>query len=183
MHAHRIAHRFIGFVIAALFVAITGAGLMPWSARAASPSSDDASAATSKPKHSKAKGRNNSDDTTQRRGLASYYSKHLAGNKTSSGQRYDPNALTAAHRSLPMGTQVKVVNPRNDKSVVVTVNDRGPVPKNRMIDLSGAAAKELGMTKAGVTKVDTEVVGKSALPNTGAAKADAKADTRADAKP
>ncbi len=113
------------------------------------------------------------DSSTQRRGLASYYSKHLAGNKTSSGQRYDPDALTAAHRSLPMGTKVKVVNPRNDKSVVVTVNDRGPVPKNRMIDLSNAAAKEIGMTKAGVTKVETEVVGKTELPNTGGAKAGA----------
>ncbi len=174
MHAHRIVHRFIGFVIVAC------AGVMPWLAHAASSSPGDSSGTSEKHKHSKAKARNNnSDNSTQRRGLASYYSKHLAGNKTSSGERYDPNALTAAHRSLPMGTKVKVVNPKNDRSVVVTVNDRGPLPKNRMIDLSGAAAKELGMTKAGVTKVDTEVIGKSDLPSTGAA----KADTKADAKP
>ncbi len=179
MHVHRIVHRFIGFVIVAY------AGVLPWSVDATPASPGDGSAAPEKPKHSKArtKATSKSDGSTQGRGLASFYSKHLAGNKTSSGQRYDPHALTAAHRSLPMGTKVKVVNPKNDKSVVVTVNDRGPVPKNRMIDLSGAAAKELGMTKAGVTKVDTEVVGKSELPNTGAAKSDAKADTKADAKP
>ena len=61
-------------------------------------------------------------------GNASYYAKHFTGHKTASGERYDPNALTAAHRTLPLGTQVRVVNPKNDKSVVVTVNDRGPVP-------------------------------------------------------
>ncbi len=96
-------------------------------------------------------------------GNASFYAKHFTGRKTASGERYDPTALTAAHRTLPLGTLVKVVNPKNDKSVVVTVNDRGPVPKNRMIDLSGAAAKQIGMTKSGVTKVETEVVGKSDL--------------------
>ncbi len=91
-------------------------------------------------------------------GNASFYSKHLSGRRTASGESYDPNALTAAHRTLPMGTRVKVVNPKNDKSVVVTVNDRGPMPKNRMIDVSSAAAHELGITKSGVTKVETEVV-------------------------
>ena len=175
MQAHRPAHRLAAFAIVACVAA------MPWAARGASPSPGDTSEAAEKQKPSKARKKASSkgDGSTQRRGLASYYSKNLAGNKTSSGVRYDPNALTAAHRSLPMGTQVKVVNPKNDKSVVVTVNDRGPVPKNRMIDLSGAAAKELGMTKAGVTKVDTEVVGKTELPNAGAA----KADTKAGAKP
>ena len=92
------------------------------------------------------------------RGNASFYSKHLSGRKTASGESYDPKALTAAHRTLPIGTQVKVLNPKNDRSVVVTVNDRGPVHKNRMIDLSGAAADELGMRKSGVAKVTTEVV-------------------------
>jgi rare lipoprotein A len=100
----------------------------------------------------------------RQRGNASYYSRHLSGRRTASGERYDPMALTAAHRTLPLGTQVRVVNPANDKSVVVTVNDRGPVPKNRVIDVSGAAAEELGMKKAGVTKVETEVVAKTASP-------------------
>ena len=94
------------------------------------------------------------------RGKASYYARSLAGRKTASGERYDPNAMTAAHRTLPLGTQLKVTNPKNDKSVVVTVNDRGPVPKDRMVDLSNAAAKELGMTKSGTAQVQTEVVGK-----------------------
>ena len=100
----------------------------------------------------------------KQRGNASFYAKQLSGRKTASGEKYDPTALTAAHRTLPLGTQVRVVNPKNDKSVVVTVNDRGPVPRNRVIDLSGAAADELGMKKAGVTKVETEVVGKTAVP-------------------
>ena len=161
MHSNRSAHRLAGFVIVAC------AAVMPWPAHAASPSSGDSSDAPEKHKpakgKAKTKARAHGDGSTPRRGLASYYSKHLAGRKTSSGQPYDPKAMTAAHRSLPMGTQLKVVNPRNDKSVVVTVNDRGPVPKNRMIDLSNAAAKELGMTKSGVTKVETEVVGKKDL--------------------
>lgn len=95
---------------------------------------------------------------TKQRGTASYYSKHLDGRKTASGERYDPAALTAAHRTLPMGTRVKVVNPRNDRSVVVTVNDRGPVPRNRLIDLSNAAAGHLGIKRSGIAKVETEVV-------------------------
>ena len=107
-------------------------------------------------------GRSASKNDGKQRGNASFYSKHLTGRKTASGERYDPKALTAAHRTLPLGTQVKVVNPKNDRSVVVTVNDRGPVPKNRVIDLSGAAADELDMKKSGVTKVETQVVGKAA---------------------
>ena len=95
-------------------------------------------------------------------GRASFYAKHFDGKKTASGERYDPNALTAAHRTLPLGTQVRVVNPKNDRSVVVTVNDRGPVSRHRMIDVSSAAADELGMKRAGVTKVETQVVGKDA---------------------
>ena len=168
MHTNRIANRFAGYLIVAC------ASGMPWPAHAASPSSGDSSDATEKHKPSKAKakarGKGGGDSSTQRHGLASYYSKHLAGHKTSSGEPYDPKAMTAAHRILPMGTRLKVVNPKNDKSVVVTVNDRGPVPKNRMIDLSNAAAKELGMTKSGVTKVDTEVVGKKNLQTHGDAR-------------
>ena len=169
MRSNRIAHRFASFSIVAC------AALVTWPVNAAStsePSSDAASA----PRRAKSKAKSVVDPSTPRRGLASFYSKHLAGKKTSSGQPYDPKAMTAAHRSLPMGTKVKVVNPKNDKSVVVTVNDRGPVPKNRMIDLSGAAAKELDMTKAGVTKVDTEVVGKSDLPAPNVAKQSANAE-------
>ncbi len=162
MQSNRLAIARAGYVIVAC------AAMISSTTHAASPTSADSLGAMAEPRPSKPKaGREGADEgKAQRRGLASYYSKHLAGNKTSSGERYDPDAMTAAHRSLPMGTKVKVVNPRNDKSVVVIVNDRGPVPKNRMIDLSGAAAKELGMTKAGVTKVETEVVGKNGTGNT-----------------
>lgn len=97
-------------------------------------------------------------------GVASYYSHRLSGRPTASGEAYDPTALTAAHRTLPLGTQVRVVNPKNDKSVVVTVNDRGPIAKNRMIDVSSAAADQLQMKQAGVTRVRTHVVGKEDVP-------------------
>jgi rare lipoprotein A (peptidoglycan hydrolase) len=113
-----------------------------------------------------------SDDGHQS-GNASFYAKRLSGRKTASGERYDPAALTAAHRTLPLGTQVKVVNPKNDKSVVVTVNDRGPVPANRMLDVSSAAADALGMKKAGVTRVETQVVGKKEVGHGEGPKADA----------
>ncbi len=114
-----------------------------------------------------AKHTNDADSDTQH-GNASFYSKHLSGRRTASGESYDPNALTAAHRTLPLGTQVRVVNPKNDRSVVVTVNDRGPIPKNRMIDVSSAAADELGMKQAGVTKVETQVVGRNDATKDGA---------------
>ena len=97
-------------------------------------------------------------------GHASYYAKSLSGRRTASGERYDPDALTAAHRSLPLGTKLRVVNPKNDRSVVVTVNDRGPVPKGRMLDVSSAAADALDMKKSGVTRVDAKVVGPTPGP-------------------
>ena len=90
-------------------------------------------------------------------GLASYYANSLNGNLTASGERYDKNAMTAAHRTLAFGTRVKVVNLANGKSVLVTINDRGPAIKKRVIDLSSAAAKQLDMLDAGVVKVSIEV--------------------------
>ena len=103
---------------------------------------------------------NDDDGHDRQHGNASFYSHHLHGRPTASGQAYDANALTAAHRTLPLGTQLRVVNPKNDRSVVVTVNDRGPFSKNRVLDVSSAAAHELGMKRAGVTRVETQVVGK-----------------------
>lgn len=79
-------------------------------------------------------------------GKASYYANSLHGRKTASGQRYDKNKLTAAHRTLPLGTRVKVTNLKTKKWVIVTVNDRGPYSKKYIIDLSYRAAKHLGMT-------------------------------------
>lgn len=93
-------------------------------------------------------------------GKASYYGKKFHGKKTASGERYDMHALTAAHRTLAFGTKVEVINLKNDKSVTVRINDRGPAIKNRIIDLSYRAAKEIGMIQDGVTKVSLRLVSK-----------------------
>ncbi len=89
------------------------------------------------------------------RGMASWYGETQM---TASGERFDKHALTAAHRSLPMGTHVRVTNQRNGKSVVVRINDRGPYSKGRIIDLSEAAARVIGMIEAGVVPVVLEVL-------------------------
>lgn len=89
-------------------------------------------------------------------GVASYYANRLHGRPTASGETYDSEKLTAAHRTLPFGTKVKVTNLRNDKSVVVTINDRGPHHKNRIIDVSKAAAQKLGFLNKGTTRVRLE---------------------------
>ena len=89
-------------------------------------------------------------------GGASWYS--LPGNRTASGDRMNPSAMTAAHKSLPFGTKVRVVDQRSGKSIQVTINDRGPFVKGRIIDLSKAAATKLGFRNAGHTKVCIERV-------------------------
>ena len=91
-------------------------------------------------------------------GVASYYSKRFHGAKTASGQRYDQTAYTAAHKRLPFGTKVRVTQKKTGKSVVVTINDRGPYVKGRVIDLSRRAARDLGMLKRGSTKVVIEIL-------------------------
>jgi rare lipoprotein A len=91
-------------------------------------------------------------------GEASYYADSLDGNKTASGAPYDKDAMTAAHRSLPFATKVKVTYLKTGKSVEVLINDRGPHVKGRIIDLSGAAARALGLVEAGHGKVKLEVV-------------------------
>lgn len=89
-------------------------------------------------------------------GQASWYGAKHHGRKTASGERFDQNALTAAHRQLPFGTRVRVTNLRNDKSVVVRINDRGPYAKKRIIDLSKKAAEQLDMLRDGVVPVRVE---------------------------
>jgi rare lipoprotein A len=89
-------------------------------------------------------------------GKASYYGDRHHGRKTASGERFDQHALTAAHRSLPFGSQVRVTNLGNGKSVVVRINDRGPYAKGRIIDLSKKAAERLDMLRAGVVPVRVE---------------------------
>ena len=93
------------------------------------------------------------------KGKASFYSKRFHGKKTSCGERYQNDKLTAAHISLPMNTMVEVTNLSNNQSVVVRINDRGPHGKGRIIDLAYAAAKTLGMVKSGVANVAIRVVG------------------------
>ena len=83
-------------------------------------------------------------------GSASWYALH---SRTASGEMMNPAAMTAAHRSLPFGTKVQVNNSRNGRSVVVRINDRGPFIKGRIIDVSKAAARELGFLSAGHTKI------------------------------
>lgn len=91
------------------------------------------------------------------RGIASMYATSLVGHHTASGQVFDSKRLTAAHRSLPFGTAVEVTNKKNGRKVIVTVNDRGPHLKGRIIDLSPAAASELGMKRAGLAQVEIRV--------------------------
>jgi rare lipoprotein A len=93
------------------------------------------------------------------RGDASYYANYFNGRRTASGDRYDPRKLTAANRTLPLGTKLKVTRVDSGRSVVVTVNDRGPFGKRRRIlDLSRAAAERLGMISDGHTEVRAEVL-------------------------
>jgi rare lipoprotein A len=91
-------------------------------------------------------------------GIATFYGRHLAGARTASGARYAPDALTAAHRTLPFGTQLQVTNPRTGASVVVTINDRGPFHSNRILDLSDAAADQIGIRSAGSGAVQLAVL-------------------------
>ena len=89
-------------------------------------------------------------------GVAAYYSTDYSG-RTARGDRYDPTKFTAAHRSLPFGTRLRVTDPRSKRSVVVVVNDRGPFSKGRVLDLSLAAAKALNMTGRGLLNVTAVV--------------------------
>lgn len=91
-------------------------------------------------------------------GEASFYADSLDGNKTASGEIYKKNALTAAHRTLPFGTRVKVTFLKTGKSVEVVINDRGPHAKQRIIDLSRAAAEQIGLIDAGHGKVKLEII-------------------------
>ena len=89
-------------------------------------------------------------------GKASYYGSKHHGKRTASGERFDQNAMTAAHRSLPFDTRVRVTNTRNGKSVVVRINDRGPYVRNRIIDLSKAAFRSIANPLSGVIPVRLE---------------------------
>ena len=90
------------------------------------------------------------------RGKASFYSKRATGSRTSSGERLHHDSLTCAHRTYPFGTLLKVTNERNNQSVIVRVTDRGPHSRGRIIDLSHAAARQLGIISQGVAVVKVE---------------------------
>ena len=92
------------------------------------------------------------------RGMASYYADRFHGRKTASGELYDKKELTAAHRTFPFGTKVKVTNLANGNSVIVTITDRGPQKASRIIDVSRAAAELLDMIRDGVVEVEISVV-------------------------
>ena len=93
-------------------------------------------------------------------GVASVYSTS-SGLRTASGARLDPGAMTAAHRTVPLGSRIRVTNRRNGHSVVVTVNDRGPFVRGRIVDVSHSAAEKLGLVGPGVAKVKVELVEES----------------------
>ena len=95
----------------------------------------------------------------RQRGVASWYGPEFHGRRTASGERFDQEGLTAAHRSLPLGTRVRVTNLENGRSVIVTVTDRGPFVRGRVIDLSRGAARRLGILRAGTARVRVEPIG------------------------
>ena len=99
-----------------------------------------------------------SDQDFVKSGLASWYGPGHHGKRTASGEKFDMNVYTAAHRTLDFGTKVKVLNIDNARSVVVTINDRGPYVQGRIIDLSKSAAAQLGCMRKGICRVLLELV-------------------------
>ena len=127
----------------------------PASAPAASAAPAPAPAAAAAPE--KASTADSSD------GKVAHYGRKFAGRKTASGERFNPNAMTMAHKTLPFGTMVRVTNLKNKKSVVVRVNDRGPSTPDRVGDLTTGAGRKIGMLRAGVIDAKLEVVGKGKM--------------------
>ncbi len=100
----------------------------------------------------------NEEVIARRRGRASWYGPRFRGQQTANGEIFDPSAFTAAHRSLPFGTRVRVTNLNNGESVVVRINDRGPYAAGRIIDLSRVAAEAIGVRRRGTAPVRLEVL-------------------------
>ncbi|MBD3730298.1 MAG: septal ring lytic transglycosylase RlpA family protein [Sphingomonadales bacterium] len=90
--------------------------------------------------------------------MASYYGRAFAGRRTASGESFDPGQLTAAHRTLPFGSKVRVTSQASGRSVIVRINDRGPFSRGRVIDLSRAAAEQIGLIGPGHGQVTLELV-------------------------
>jgi|SRR5579862_6161432 len=140
MREHSRLALWVGLVLALSVLAL---GTRVARAPAAAPAGDSAAVPQSEARHPQF-------------GLASWYGRDWQGRRTASGVRFDARKLTAAHRTLPLNTKVRVTNLANGKSVEVTINDRGPYVGHRVIDVSAAAAKRLGMTKKGVVPVQIE---------------------------
>lgn len=96
--------------------------------------------------------------TTEAKTIVGYASYYKHGKRTANGERFNPYGLTAAHRSLPFGTKVKVTNLKTGRAIVVRINDRGPFIRSRVIDLSYGAAKAVGLTRSGVARVEVIVL-------------------------
>ncbi len=105
-----------------------------------------------------AQANSNKQAVSSQTGIASFYSDKFNGRRTASGERFSNKKLTAAHRTLPFGTQVRVTALWNNKSVIVRINDRGPFTKGRVIDLSKTAAAKIGLVNKGIGKVKVEVL-------------------------
>ena len=122
--------------------------------------SSDTKSSEARPKAKPAKAANAKSGKKDFRqvGTASWYGPGFQGRRTANGERFDQNALTAAHRTLPFGTRVRVTNLNNERSVVVRINDRGPFVRGRVIDVSRAAAVRLDMLRAGVVPVRVEAL-------------------------
>jgi rare lipoprotein A len=147
-----MTNRYLSASLAALALAVAGlTQAQPASAPAAA---SPAPAAASTPAPAAASG-----DVTE--GKVAYYGRKFAGRKTASGERFNPAAMTMAHKTLPFGTMVRVTNLKTNKSVVVRVNDRGPTTPDRIGDVSQGAAAKLRMLRSGVVQAKLEVVGQA----------------------
>ena len=151
-----MAYRFLAAATASLIVALSPqvlaqtAAPAPLAAPAAAPAPATATAPAASEKAA-------SGDASE--GKVAYYGKKFNGRKTASGERFNAGAMTMAHKTLPFGTMVKVTNIKNNKSVVVRVNDRGPSTPDRVGDLTSGAASKIRMVRAGVIDAKLEVVG------------------------
>ncbi|MBS1177137.1 MAG: septal ring lytic transglycosylase RlpA family lipoprotein [Proteobacteria bacterium] len=138
---------FLRGAVTASILALSASAALAQGTSAAAPASAPAAAATP------------AASAAAESGKLAWYGKKFAGRKTASGERYNPEAMTMAHKTLPFGTRVKVTNLANKKSVTLRVNDRGPTQADRVGDVSLAAARQLGMVKAGVIDAELTVVG------------------------
>lgn len=149
-----MAYRFLAAATASLVLALSPIAYAQTTAQTAAPAAAPAAAPTTPAAASeKAAGADSSE------GKVAYYGKKFNGRKTASGERFNAGAMTMAHKTLPFGTMVKVTNIKNNKSVVVRVNDRGPSQPDRIGDLTSGAASKIRMIRTGVIDAKLEVVG------------------------